>query len=72
MRETITFPRPYHRPLKSVLFVALLGALILVLAAPVSMHAGWKPSEVPTATRGTISVDTAVGEQSSAPIGPRQ
>jgi len=72
MRETITFPRPYHRTLKSVLFVALLGALILVLAVPVSMHAGWKPSEVPTATRGTSSADTTAGDRSTAAIGPRQ
>jgi len=62
MRETITFPRPYHRPLKSVLFVALLGALILVLAAPVSMLAGWKPSGVPTDAGETIEHNTADGE----------
>ena len=72
MRETITFPRPYHRPLKSVLFAALLGALLLVLTVPVSMHAGWKPSEVPTAARETIPADTAVDQQSPAAIGPRQ
>jgi hypothetical protein len=35
MRETITFPRPHHRPLRSVLLVALSGALLLVLALPV-------------------------------------
>lgn len=46
MRETITFPRPYHRPLTSVLIVAFLGALLLVLALPVSIHAGWKADEV--------------------------
>ena len=39
MRETITFPRPYHRSLKSVLLVAFLGALLLVLALPVRIHA---------------------------------
>jgi hypothetical protein len=50
MRETITFPRPYHRSLKSVLFVALLGALTLVLVRPVSIHAGWKGSEVGSRT----------------------
>lgn len=34
MRETITFPRPYHRPLKSVLLLALLGGTLLVLGLP--------------------------------------
>ena len=34
MRETITFPRPYHRPLRSVLMLALLGAALLVLGRP--------------------------------------
>ena len=34
MRETFTFPRPYHRPLKSVLMLALLGATLLVLGRP--------------------------------------
>ena len=63
MRETITFPRPYHRSLKSVLFVALLGALTLVLVRPVSIHAGWKGSEVApppgrTAAQVAIPADT--------------
>ena len=63
MRETITFPRPYHRSLTSVLFVALLGALTLVLALPVSIHAGWKGTEVTppagrTAAQVTIPADT--------------
>jgi hypothetical protein len=48
MREIITFPRPYHRPLTFVLLVAFLGALMLVLALPVSIHAGWKANEVAT------------------------
>jgi hypothetical protein len=48
MRETITFPRPYHRPLTSVLFVALVGALLLVLALPVSIHAGSQGVELPS------------------------
>jgi len=34
MRETITFPRPYHRPLRSVLMLALLGGMLLVLGLP--------------------------------------
>ena len=34
MRETIIFPRPYHRPLRSVLVLALLGAGLLVLGLP--------------------------------------
>jgi len=55
MRETITFPRPYHRPFTSVLFVALFGALMLVLALPVSIHAGWKASEVTSHTRGKVA-----------------
>jgi len=63
MRETITFPRPYHRSLRSVLFVALLGALTLVLALPVSIHAGFKGTEVAppaaqTAAQVTIPADT--------------
>jgi hypothetical protein len=48
MRETITFPRPYHRSLKSVLLVAFVGALLLVLALPVSIHAERKLQPITT------------------------
>lgn len=34
MRETITFPRPHRRSLKSVMLIALLGATLLVLGLP--------------------------------------
>lgn len=34
MRETITFPRPYHRSLRSMVMIALLGAALLVLGLP--------------------------------------
>jgi hypothetical protein len=34
MRETITFPRPYHRSLTSTVLIALLGAALLVLGRP--------------------------------------
>jgi|KBSMisStandDraft_5_1062788.scaffolds.fasta_scaffold303912_2 hypothetical protein len=34
MRETITFPRPHHRPLRSVLALALIGGMLLVLGLP--------------------------------------
>jgi hypothetical protein len=34
MRETITFPRPYHRSHRSVVMIALLGATLLVLGLP--------------------------------------
>ena len=37
MRETITFPRPYHRSRKSVVAIALLGAGLLVLGLPASI-----------------------------------
>jgi hypothetical protein len=63
MRETIKFPRPYHRSLTSVLLVAFLGALLLVLALPVSIHAGWKPSEVSNSS-------SVIGHRSA--IGPKQ
>ena len=65
MRETITFPRPYHRSLTSVLLVAFLGALLLVLALPVSIHAGWKASEVSAPAAGKV-----IGRQPA--IGPSQ
>jgi hypothetical protein len=59
MRETITFPRPYHRPLTSVLLVALFGALLLVLARPVSIHAGSQSVEVPSpAARSATRITT--------------
>ena len=34
MRETINFPRPYHRSRKSMVMIALLGAMLLVLGLP--------------------------------------
>jgi hypothetical protein len=34
MRDTITFPRPYHRSLRSTVLIALLGATLLVLGLP--------------------------------------
>jgi len=76
MRETITFPRPYHRTLTSILLVAFSGALTLVLALPVSMHAGWKASEV-TATAGakaaqvTIPAGTILAVETVAEVSTR-
>ena len=76
MRETITFPRPYHRPLTSVLLVAFLGALMLVLALPVSIHAGWKASEVAipagrAAAQVTIPAGTTLSVETLAELSTR-
>jgi len=59
MRETITFPRPYRRPLASVLFTALLGALLLVLARPVSIHAERNPGSRSEARDASVPGDGA-------------
>ena len=56
MRETITFPRPYRRPLTSVLLVAFLGALLLVLALPVPIHAQRGPITVPAGTTIMVQI----------------
>ena len=66
MRETITFPRPYHRPLSSVLFCALLGALVLVLARPVSIHAERIPGARPEPGRAAVPDDGALDASSRA------
>jgi hypothetical protein len=46
MRETITFPRPYHRSRTSMLVIALLGAALLVLGlpGPIAEQSGAGPS----------------------------
>jgi hypothetical protein len=64
MRETITFPRPYHRPLTSIVLFALLGALMLVLARPGSIHT--QPPKGPvTVPAGTTILVQLVSEISS-------
>jgi hypothetical protein len=64
MRETITFPRPYHRPLTSVVLFALLGALMLVLARPGAIHT--QPPQGPiTVPAGTTFIVATVSEISS-------
>jgi hypothetical protein len=72
MRETITFPRPYHRSLRSVLIVALLGALLLVLVLPVSRHAGWKGDEVAHRAERTAAQPPALPSGPQPAIGPSQ
>jgi len=64
MRETITFPRPYHRPLKSILFAGFVGALLLVLVVPVRIHAGRiiQPVTIPA---GTMLAVTTTSELST-------
>src|SRR4051812_40228042 len=71
MRETITFPRPYHRPLLSVLLVAFLGALMLVLALPAPTHTqpAHGPITVPAGT--TIMVQLQSELSSKMPRGAR-
>jgi hypothetical protein len=76
MRETITFPRPYQRPLASILLVAFSGALTLVLALPVSIHAGWKTAEVGTLAGGkraqvTIPAGTILSVETVAEVSTR-
>ncbi len=71
MRETITFPRPYHRPPTSIVLLALLGALMLVLARPGSIHT--QPPHGPiTIPAGTTFVVATVSEISTKlPVGSR-
>jgi hypothetical protein len=71
MRETITFPRPYHRPLVSVLLFALLGACLLVLTLPGAIHTqpGHDPITIPAGT--TLAVAMLSEVSSKMPAGTR-
>lgn len=71
MRETITFPRPHHRPLTSVVLFALLGALMLVLARPGAIHTQPGQGAI-TLPAGTTFIVATVSEISTKlPVGTR-
>jgi hypothetical protein len=71
MRETITFPRPCHRSLTSVVLVAFLGALLLVLALPIRIHAGRAPQGITIPAGTTFVVETVSEVSSKMPAGAR-
>jgi len=71
MRETITFPRPYHRPLASVVLLAVLGALTLLLARPGSIHTQPRESPITVPAGTTILVQLASEISTKMPRGAR-
>jgi hypothetical protein len=71
MRESITFPGPYHRPFASALMIALLGAFLLMVLLPGAIYTqpGRDPITIPAGT--TLVVQTASEVSSKMSVGTR-